>query len=83
MIRPDEIREGSDQFNLGVVPGVSLATATEVTQRGRAPLAHAGQSSAARELVFSVNQVLVGLVYAFSLTTLFMWAVIRLWLFEP
>jgi len=78
MIRPGEIRKGSGQieFALSTIPGHLSTGLRPKSPRPAAP------ASAVRELAFSANQVLVVLISAISLTGLFIWAIVRLWLFE-
>jgi len=79
MIRPGEVRKGSGQiqFALNSVHSVNLSAGLK--PKVIRPVA---QSPVARELVVSANQIVTVLISAVSLTGLFIWAIVRLWLFE-
>ena len=81
MIRPDEIRKGNGQtgFTLSALEGIRLEP--RLVSKSEEPATR--QRAGARELPFSVNQILVGLAGAVFLTSVFVWALLRLWLFEP
>lgn len=81
MIRPHEIRKGNSQtqFTLSAIEGVRLESRLVSKNAESATRQRAG----IRELAFSVNQILAELVGALFLTGIFLWALVRLWLFEP
>jgi hypothetical protein len=79
MIYCDEIQKGPGpmQFSMTVVEALPVGIGS-----------HADGSEAAQpvrpgELSLTGNQVLAGCAAAFSLVGALLWAVIRLWLFEP
>ena len=79
MIQVDELQNGSGkiQFSMTLVetaqmPLDSTMAIAEQTLTGRP-----------RELTLTASQVLAGCIAALSTVSLLLWAVIKLWLFEP
>jgi hypothetical protein len=79
MIRADEIRKGNGQiqFSLLVLESKHLRLKKDAVANSSAP------SGRTNELRLSAFQVLVACVSAFCVLGLLVWALLRLWLFEP
>lgn len=79
MIRADEIRNGNGQikFSLLVLESKHLRLKKDVVADSSA------RSGRTNELRLSAFQVLVACVSAFCVVGLLLWALLKLWLFEP
>ena len=77
MIRVDEVRKskGQIQFALAALGANSLQVKAQ-----KAAMTSTGE---ARQLSLSADRVLLGLAAAVGFMGIFLWALIRLWLFEP
>jgi hypothetical protein len=78
MIRAEEIRTngGQIQFSLG-------ATGLQTKARSRQMATAVARDANRYELNLSAERVLIGFATAGGFIGVFLWALIRLWLFEP
>ena len=76
MIRADEVRKKQDQIEFAL----AALGAHSLQVKGQKA---ATSNSEARQLSLSADRVLVGLAAAMGFIGIFLWALIRLWLFEP
>lgn len=79
MIRADEVRKGNGQtqFSLLVLESKRLRVKKDAIAD------NAAASSRTKELSLSGFRVLVGCVLAVCLVGLLLWALLKLWLFQP
>ena len=77
-----EIRKGEEQiqFSLAIFEGAELHPQA-VTVHRHTPAAAAGRALKPYEINLSVSQVLLGLLTGVGAVSLFVWALVRLWLF--
>jgi hypothetical protein len=81
MIRAEEIRTngGQIQFSLAALGATGLQTKARSRQMATAVARDANRY----ELNLSAERVLIGFATAGGFIGVFLWALIRLWLFEP
>ena len=79
MVYADEIQKGPGeiQFSMTVVEALPVGIVSNADGSETAQAARPG------ELSLTGNQVLAGCAAAFSVAGALLWAVIKLWLFEP
>jgi len=82
MLQANEIRKGEEQiqFSLAVLEGARLQRRPAAIRR-RTSAAAAERALKPYEINLSLAQVLLGLVTGVGSVSLFVWALVRLWLF--